>query len=166
MDPRQHILIVTRTPSFANTLFTNLDAEGYGVTLVTTFTAAKVHLDAEPDLVITELKLAEYNGLHLALRARAKGIPAIVIGEHDAVLEHDAEQLGARYLSKSDLRPGDVLAMVHEVVAADTPRRRSDTRVAWFTRPDISENTLSWGAASTGDAWSNGHRANRRVVLH
>ncbi len=65
------------------------------------FPAAKAELDQHPpDVLITELRLGQYNGLHLAIRARANAHPihAIVIGNHDKVLEADAEREHARYL--------------------------------------------------------------------
>ena len=50
---------------------------------------------APPRLLISEIKLGAYNGLHLAVRSLAVGIPAITIG--DSTFSSDAEQLGDRH---------------------------------------------------------------------
>ena len=67
-------------------------------------------------MVITQLRLQEYNGLHLALRARQAGIPAVVVGEPDAVLERDAEQLGATFVKCAELECGRMLEILQNLV--------------------------------------------------
>ena len=70
----------------------------------------------QPDLLITEIRLAAYNGLHLALRARARGISSIVIGGPDLLFERDAERFGARYLDVAAL---DELTPIAQRLAHD-----------------------------------------------
>ena len=113
MPRRHHVVIVAQNPALATTLLSWLGSAGYELAIVTTFSAAKALLETQPALVIAELKLGEYNGLHLALRARAAGIPAIIIGPADAVLRKDADDLGATYLS-SVLRRSEVLRLIAE----------------------------------------------------
>jgi ActR/RegA family two-component response regulator len=56
-----------------------------------------------PHLLITEIRLDSYNGLHLIAMA-PKPIPAIVItGYPDRAVEADARRLGAEYLAKPGL---------------------------------------------------------------
>lgn len=98
MSWRPRVLLVTQTPAHGKHFFDWLIAGGYDVTLVVTFAAAKVHLVSSPDLLISEIRLGEYNGLHLASRAQAAHIPAIVIGDADPVLERDARQMQIVYL--------------------------------------------------------------------
>ena len=86
-------------------------AAGYDVSLETTFAGGKARLDTLPDLLVAEVKLAEYNGLHLALRAHAAGIPSIIIGPPDDVLAHEANAIGALYLHGAIDR-GRVLEMI------------------------------------------------------
>jgi DNA-binding response OmpR family regulator len=59
----------------------------------------------QPDLLIVDVRLLEFNGVHLALRARedSPGTRTVVVGEPDVVLERDAAKIGAQYLSPSDL---------------------------------------------------------------
>jgi DNA-binding NtrC family response regulator len=90
-------LLVAPTAQLSNTLAKSIRDAGYRLTVVKTFAAAKQVLSLRPDVLITELKLADYNGLHLALRGRTMGIPSIVVAEKD--FEHEVEQLGAVWLS-------------------------------------------------------------------
>jgi CheY-like chemotaxis protein len=97
------ILVVAQNPTLACQLVTWLAPVTHELVVVTTFAAAKVHLATRPDVVITEVKLREYNGLHLALRAQSLGIPTLVIGTADGVFERQAQQLGASYLVESEI---------------------------------------------------------------
>jgi len=94
------ILVVAPTPSVAGKVFAWLTDAGCGVTVVDSFASAKRQLEHDPCLLISEIRLGDYNGLHLALRAQARGIPSILIGHPDPVLERDAQQIGAIYLSE------------------------------------------------------------------
>ncbi len=100
MSWRPTALIVARTPSLGSTLFGWFSEAGYDVALVTTFAAARAQLRTEPDLLVSEIRLGEYNGLHLASRAHAHDIPAIVIGGRDPVLERDASQMGVMFVAQ------------------------------------------------------------------
>ena len=113
MSRRHHVVIVAQNPALATALLSWLGSAGYELAIVTTFAAAKALLETKPALVISELKLGEYNGLHLALKARAAGIPTIIVGPHDPVLQKDADDLGATYLT-SVLRRSQVLDLVSE----------------------------------------------------
>ena len=120
MPRRHHVVIVAQNPALATALLSWLGTAGYELAVVTTFAAAKSLLETEPALIIAEVKLGEYNGLHLALKARAVGIPAIVIGPQDPVLQKDASELGASYLT-SVLRRRRVLDLVAERVGSTAP---------------------------------------------
>jgi len=113
MPRRHHVVIVAPNPALATAMLSWLGSAGYELAIVTTFAAAKTLLETKPALVISELKLGEYNGLHLALKARALAIPAIIVGPQDVVLQKDAEDLGATYLT-SVLRRSQVLELVSE----------------------------------------------------
>ena len=113
MPRRHHVVIVAQNPALATTLLSWLGSAGYELAIVTTFAAAKALLETQPALIISELKLGEYNGLHLALRAKAVGIPAIIIGPTDAVLQRDADELGATYL-RTVLHRRQLLDLVSE----------------------------------------------------
>lgn len=150
-NQRHNILVVAPSPSLATKLV-RLLGDASQLVVVTTFAAAKVHLDSPPDLLITEVKLGEYNGLHLALRARAAGIPSIVLG--DPVFEREAEQLGATYLSPGRLGTAELPSIVGHLL--DDVRPAGHTSFSWYesvggpsalAEYDGSEPVLHAGAA-------------------
>lgn len=100
------VLLVAPSPSFAAAAIPWLTEAGFRVTVVGSFEAARPHLTERLSLLISEVRLANYNGLHLGIRAKARGVPAIVVGDHDPVLEREAEGLGVRYLRYRTGRTG------------------------------------------------------------
>jgi DNA-binding NtrC family response regulator len=79
------------------------------------FTEAKTVLSTQvPDLLITELRLGDFNGLHLVVRARSSqsAIATIVLTRFpDPVLEAEAKRLGAAYLV-NPVKPAELLTVV------------------------------------------------------
>jgi CheY-like chemotaxis protein len=106
MAVEKRVLVVTPTASVARALTAAVLRLGYVAVVVKNFTDAKKQLATLPHLLITELKLGEFNGLQLALRAMSIDIPAVVVA--DSSFEHEVEQLGA-YWSSPDLLQGDGL---------------------------------------------------------
>jgi DNA-binding response OmpR family regulator len=97
------VLLVAPTPQVAAGTRTRLIDAGMKVTVVETFGDAREQLhDTHPDLLISEVRLGAYNGLHLALRAQSSGIPAIILGQDDPVMEREAKRLGATYVEAAD----------------------------------------------------------------
>ena len=78
------LLIVAPSSSLAENLISWVVPEGYRPSVATTFHSANRHLLTHPQVLITQVRLQEYNGLHLALKARKAGIPAVVVGEADS----------------------------------------------------------------------------------
>jgi DNA-binding response OmpR family regulator len=99
MPPR--ILIVEADATFRKSLAALLGESGYVVTTADTVLAARhVLRRGAPDLLITDVRLGEDNGLQLVAMADPP-IPAIVLTRNfDAVLEADARAFGADYLVK------------------------------------------------------------------
>jgi CheY-like chemotaxis protein len=93
------VLVVAPTSPLAANLVEWLTEAGHEVILVTSFPAGKARLELAPSVLISEVRLGDYNGLHLALRAKAGNIPALVVGSPDPVLEREAERLGVAYLT-------------------------------------------------------------------
>jgi DNA-binding response OmpR family regulator len=81
-----------------------LSAAEYLVTTVSSFDEAKKRLALiRPDLLITDLRLGAYNGLHLVIRMRAEHPDSVAIVTHhaaDPVLESVAAAQGAVYAIK------------------------------------------------------------------
>jgi hypothetical protein len=123
MTTRPHVLLAS--PSGAHdTLAQSILSAGYGLTVVGDFGTAKAYLDKRPDLLVTEVKLGAYNGLHLAIRASAQRIPTIVIGDTDPVLKADAERQHATYLTLPIDEPSAV-ALIGELLRGSRQTRRS-----------------------------------------
>ena len=126
MGLKHGVVVVSQGQDVRSTLASWFETAGYDVELASSFAEAKSLLGMSPDMVVSELKLGEYNGLHLAAHAQSLGIPAIVIGPRDIGLERDAEQLGALYLSS--VRQQDLLAVVeHELAAHQLEHAGSQT---------------------------------------
>ena len=98
MTDTPDVLLVAPTADIAAGMRARLTDAGMRVTLVDSFSAAREHLRLLPDLLISEVRLGAYNGLHLALRAKASAIPAIILGETDPVTEREVQNLGATYV--------------------------------------------------------------------
>ena len=103
-------------PTLSQRVVRYLARTGFDLRVVASFEAAKAELIEQPDLLVTEIRLAAYNGLHLALRAQARGIRSIVIGDPDLLFERDAERFGAVYLDVAAL---DELTSIAQRLAHD-----------------------------------------------
>lgn len=113
------ILAVDSDGVALNALVDLLRCEGYRTTGAATFETAKQSLDAvHYDLLMADVRLLAYNGLHLVARSRAfsRGTAAIVFaGAPDAVIEDEASRLGARYVIKP-IAPAALLKVVKETL--------------------------------------------------
>jgi DNA-binding response OmpR family regulator len=128
---RRRILVVSESLALANNLLVWLREAGYDPAVVTSFNAGKEHLRTAPDILITELKLREYNGLHLALRAHREGIPTAVIGSGDAGSAVDAQEFGARYLDRDSLERDDILLLVDGLLSTRRAPNRDNHSINW-----------------------------------
>ena len=81
-----------------------VETAGHQVVAATSFEeATRAARTLRPDLIVTQLRLGPYNGLHLVLRGRRldPSLPAIIIARHpDPVLQLEAERLNAVYLQQ------------------------------------------------------------------
>src|SRR6185503_20843619 len=113
----QKILIVDDNTASRGELVKLLADAGFEtLTAATVPDAMRVLSTAQPDLLITEIRLDTYNGLHLIAMA-PRPIPAIVItGYVDRAVEMDARRLGAEYLAKP-VSPGEIYTTIHRTLA-------------------------------------------------
>jgi CheY-like chemotaxis protein len=132
------VLVVSPTPSVAQGIAAVVQSCGYRPVVTKGFAEAKKQLESLPHLVVTELKLAEYNGLHLALRAKLSDIPAIVVA--DRSYEHEVEHNGATWISPAMVLTGELesrmLAMVQGVGA--------DATFAWYEENGQRSEMMKW----------------------
>jgi CheY-like chemotaxis protein len=95
------------------------------VQVATTFPQAKTILRQEqPDVLVTELRLNEFNGIHLALwsRVRLPQLRSVIIGNSDPSLEADARALGLAYLKENGERA--IVQATQEALVTEVPQRR------------------------------------------
>jgi DNA-binding response OmpR family regulator len=116
-----------------------LTGAGYEVTETASMTDALTLLSTDtPDLVITDLRLAEFNGLYLAA-VNPQRIPVIIVtGYADRGLEAEARELGADFMLKP-VKPSQLLAVVERrLPVAETSDNFSLAR-RWPRRRPTSE---------------------------
>ena len=113
----QKILVVDDNASTRGELVKLLVDAGFEtMTAATVPEAMRALSTTPPSLLITEIRLDSYNGLHLIAMA-PKPVPAIVItGFPDRGVEADARRLGAEYLAKP-VSPGELYATVQRTLA-------------------------------------------------
>ena len=98
---RQKVLIVDDNEAARTGLAKILERADFTVFSAATFAEGRSALTKEqPDLLIADVRLGEYNGLQL-LAGATRPMPAIIVtGYPDPVLEADARRMGAEYLVK------------------------------------------------------------------
>ena len=139
MEVPHTVLVVAEDAGLAMTLVSWLSDSGCRLAVTTSYQAGRDHLDTRPAMLISQVRLGAYNGLQLALRARAKGIPAVVCDEANSFTQRDAEQVGAAYLDSSNLPKDRLLSMVRTAI---TPLRGVTSRLS-------SATPASYGNAET-----------------
>jgi DNA-binding NtrC family response regulator len=144
-------------PSVADTLFlvSSLSDLGFHVTVSDNFRDARAHLTSSPALLVTELRLAEYNGLHLVFRAKSirSGIAAVIRTQiADPLLQLEAERMGATFVLKTT-SPEEFRAAVSrtlmrrmdsfEPIRPPFERRHADRRVARAASDNTPERRVA-----------------------
>ena len=126
------VMLVDTNPEELGTYAVALASVADRVCAATDFQHAKsILLEERPDVVVTQVRLGEFNGLHLVLwgRTHVPGLRHVVIGCSDPTLESLARALGLFFIRNSDEQA--VVQATLEVISRDRPRRRwSRTSVA------------------------------------
>ena len=118
-------LIVSPDSAIQDEYTEHVCALGFRVHRAETLAQARDLLaDVRPDVLVTELRLREHNGIHLAHLAHTvmPGLPVVVVGYRDRVLEAEAVSAGAVYVVTDD--PEQVAAAAHDAMIAKRPQRR------------------------------------------
>lgn len=126
------VLVVSRKPPQRQTLQRWLESAGYQVLVASDFAEARHALEVyRPTLLVTDVKLNAYNGLHLAIlnRGLSEGSHTLLIGDADAVLQKEADREQATYLTPP-LDEQVFLAEVRRWLHAPEPRRRMPRKAA------------------------------------
>ena len=142
MSPK--ILIVDDDQPTRTGLAMLLVEAGYDTISASTVpTAIKLLAEEHPDLLLVDIRLDEYNGLHV-VATRPEPIPAIVLtGFADPSIEADARRLGAEFLLKP-VRPAVLTALIQRLLAdarvgRAIPRRWPRKPVLRDVRVDIDD---------------------------
>ena len=102
MASRNSVVVVDLNAPNRTKTVTLLEEAGYRVRSARNFDEAKTLLAAErPDILITDLRLGQYNGLHLVLRTRgdSPAMAALVTSRvADPVLEAEALRQHAHFI--------------------------------------------------------------------
>src|SRR5215510_13772520 len=97
-------LVVEPSLAEALSLHSALSELGFQVSVSDNFNDAKARLGASISLLVTELRLNEYNGLHLVFRAKSvrREMAAIIRTQiSDPLLQLEAERMGATFVLKT-----------------------------------------------------------------
>lgn len=130
------LMVVSTDPTVLSARASVLRQAGQRVVACPGFPDARKLLNEgpSPDLLVTDVRLGPYNGLHLVAIARVEHprTLALVIGAADHVLESEARGLAARYVV-GPLTGEDLVDVVAQTLATPRPRRR------WPRKRPISE---------------------------
>jgi DNA-binding NtrC family response regulator len=92
---------------------------GFSVVPASSFAEAhRLIAFVRPDVLVTDIRLGEYNGLQLVVQAGTLGpAPSVIVtsGFEDPVLVAEAERLGAIFLLKP-VQPSRLVALISEMV--------------------------------------------------
>ena len=124
MTSSPSVLVVEPALDQSAPLFSYLSAASLRVTVTDSFSEAKALLTVRPPAVLlTELKLGEFNGLHLVLRGKSvrPTMAALVMSPvFDAVMQGEADKMGATVLLKP-LDRRELLAAICRTLARTSP---------------------------------------------
>ncbi len=125
-----------------------LSEAGYLVAAVNTFERAKVLLDSvSPDLLIADVRLDAFSGLHIAVRSRIDHplLPVIIThASPDPVLENEATRQGATFIVKPLENP----EFVRRVKAAIEQHGRRQPTIRRWPRKRVARAVEAELAAS------------------
>ena len=113
---RKILIVDDDEPTRAGLAMLLTDAGFETITASTVPTAIKRLTDEHPDLLLVDIRLDEYNGLHL-VAMRRDPIPAVVLtGFADPAIEADARRLGAEFVLKP-IAPVALTALVKRLLS-------------------------------------------------
>jgi hypothetical protein len=124
------VLLADTDPEERSPYATALTTVANRVCAAATFAHAKsTLLNVRPDVLVTQVRLGDFNGIHLALwgRAQLPHLRSVIIGQSDPKLEADVHASGITFLQYNDVEA--VLQATLETLVRENPRRR------WSRKP-------------------------------
>lgn len=135
---RALVILVNADPRTLQHTEALLSEAGHLVAALSSFVEAKKVLDSViPDLLVADIRLEAFNGLHLASSSHYEhpDVPVIITHAHaDPIFEAQAEQYGARFVAAPLNRPAHFLRCVE---AALVERRRKQTPIRRWSRQRV-----------------------------
>jgi DNA-binding response OmpR family regulator len=114
------ILVVEDAASTLGALLEFLQGQGYHAIGAGSFPEARRMADEEgPDLLVIDVRLGAYNGMHLLVRERATHPERPVIlttGYPDPLIEAEARSYGAEFLPKP-YHPSELLNLIRRMLS-------------------------------------------------
>lgn len=101
------------------------ESAGFGVLGAASLPVARALLRRfRPDVLVTSLRLGEYNGFQVVMMARQEHgmLPTFVVGEADRLTEAQAESAGTQLITEA-LPASDLAALIMRAVRSEAPRR-------------------------------------------
>jgi DNA-binding response OmpR family regulator len=127
------VLIVEPEESVRASLAAALDLAGFEIIEARTFQEARRLLrERTPGILVTEVRLAGFNGLQLILTS-PKRIPSVLVSRADPVLQAEARRLGAAYLIKP-VSHADLLVAIEQQLATFSESGASGIRRRWIRK--------------------------------
>jgi DNA-binding response OmpR family regulator len=118
------VLVVDDTPNTLEMLAVFLRRSNYDVLTASSFEQARKVADQDtPDLIIVDVRLGEYNGLHLVIRERLAHPerPIIVIsGYADEQTAEEVRHYGAEFMAKP-VQPAELAATIARLLGPSPP---------------------------------------------
>ena len=111
----KHVLIVDDDPRILSIIEQWLTTAGYSVMACSGYQAAKEHLArTRPDVLLTDVRLGAFNGLQLAMFAKAQKPNTrtmVMSGFDDQLLQNEAARYGACFIAKPFTRAEVLVAL-------------------------------------------------------
>jgi DNA-binding response OmpR family regulator len=136
------VLIVEPDATVRSGFAEALASSGFEVIETRTFQEGRrVLRNQAPGLLITEIRLAGFNGLQLILTNPAP-IPSIVVSSADPVLQTEARRMGATYLIKP-VSQADLLVAIEQLLAPFSETVALGATRRWIRKAVSSEMKAS-----------------------
>ena len=132
------VLLVEPEEALRASFAAALDLAGFEIIEARTFQEARRLLrDRTPGILVTEVRLAGFNGLQLIL-TNPKPIPSVLVSHADPVLQAEARRLGAAYLLKP-VSHADLLVAIEQQLASFSESGASGIKRRWIRKAVSAE---------------------------
>ena len=142
---RLRVLAVLTDPAELLALTRTVRAAGYTVFSASTFSEARKRLSTtSPDVLISDVRLREFNGLHLLISSQPDTIKSAIVldAQPDAMLAVEATRLGALYLVKP-VTPAELCRHLSKTLKPSPQPHPVEVAMGTSRRPPVLERAPS-----------------------